>query len=103
MFAFFSQTAGQSGTVRMTLAMTTQWLDARDNRDALVERSMFDAKGDALTRTVVCTGSRCGFCQRGHGPPYEKQRPHRLKKVPDTVSLSYFYYFCPIFHPEFLA
>jgi len=52
MFAFFSQTAGQSGTVRMTLAMTPQWLDARDNRDALVERSMFDAKGDALKRGI---------------------------------------------------
>jgi len=29
MFASFSQTAGQSGTVRMTLAMTTQWSDVR--------------------------------------------------------------------------
>jgi len=36
MFASFSQTAGQSGTVRMTLAMTTLWFDVLANADAPV-------------------------------------------------------------------
>ncbi len=55
MFAFFSQTAGQSGAVRMTLAWTTQWRDVRDNRDAIVERWMRDTRGDTFTRAGART------------------------------------------------
>ena len=39
--------------MRMTLAWTTLWLDARDNRDALIERSMLDTRG------VTMQANRC--------------------------------------------
>jgi len=48
MFASFSQTAGQSGSIRANRRDDDPVRDALDNRCALVERPMCDTRGVAL-------------------------------------------------------